>query len=291
MFSLRCGWSVTQIQGARAYQEDRFAIIDGPTLHVGSETAVVAEYDAGPCQLLVVVADGMGGMGHGDVAAEIVVRQFAQTWLSFRDAGIAPRECLEIAMHSANQRVGQAVGEEPSRAGMGSTLLAVFFDWAAKSMWWVSVGDSLLLRFRRNALSQLNEEHSARRYLEIRQASASARGGEPDLAEATMLENPAALVSAITGDPLEWIDLPDAATAIRAGDVFAIASDGLDFLSRETLSGKLAQCSTRGRCADRGEGLVKHVRSVGEDIVDALKERAHPHQDNATLALVRFVSG
>ncbi|MFM8355670.1 MAG: hypothetical protein ACKOBM_12300, partial [Gammaproteobacteria bacterium] len=107
MSALECGWSVAQMQGARAYQEDRFAVLDGSVLHIDGETVSVEAFGVSDSQLLIIVADGMGAMGHGDVAAELVIRQFVDTWLDFAAADIAPRERLSIAAFSANQRVGR----------------------------------------------------------------------------------------------------------------------------------------------------------------------------------------
>ncbi len=290
MRSLLCGWSVTQIQGARPYQEDRFAVADGPTLHFDSQSTFVVEFGVNESELMVVIVDGMGGMGHGDVAAEVVVREFVEIWLDFAGAGVTRRECLEIAAYAANQRIAQVVREEPRYAGMGTTLLGAVFDRRAKTLYWVSVGDSLLLRVRNGVLEQLNEEHSARRYLQLKHERARASGENPDPAELASLAHPGALESAITGDPLDWVDLPDCPTSIRAGDVFVVASDGLDFLARAVVAERIGQCMSGVLVDGRQPPLALKVRAAGEAIVADLTTLAHPHQDNATLAIIGFVA-
>lgn len=56
--------SADQIQGGRDYQEDFFAVVEGDVVHYRGERY---QLDSGISseQVLFVLADGMGGMGHG----------------------------------------------------------------------------------------------------------------------------------------------------------------------------------------------------------------------------------
>ena len=117
--------------GARERQEDDWGThVNPPALEPGA-------------WLLAVVADGMGGMPAGDRASSIALRAFLDSYAVLQ---LPAPERLRRALAHANREMAMAVEAEPELAGMGSTLVAalVFPDRCE----WLSVGDSLLLRWR-----------------------------------------------------------------------------------------------------------------------------------------------
>ena len=119
-----------QISGGRAYQEDDFRITGFPN------------GDLDGCDLLLVLADGMGGHRGGAQASRLAVSTFVNT---FRPAtgGVALR--LRASLDAANVEVGRRAAEGTCYAGMGCTLVACVVTDDARAHW-ISVGDSPLWR-------------------------------------------------------------------------------------------------------------------------------------------------
>lgn len=108
-------------------------------------------HDTGDYHLLVV-ADGMGGHAHGEVASRLAIETLAQV-IQF-GAWTEPAEALRDAFALANERVHSQGGD------MGTTLTAVLFDERSRQYWWANVGDSRVYVLEGAALRQLSRDHS-----------------------------------------------------------------------------------------------------------------------------------
>jgi hypothetical protein len=87
-------WSVSQIQGKRDYQEDVFAAVESDCIFYAGEQYPL-ENGVLPAQYtLLVIADGMGGMGHGDIAASIIVESFIECFLNVFNQKIVWKRAL-----------------------------------------------------------------------------------------------------------------------------------------------------------------------------------------------------
>src|ERR1019366_10655272 len=73
---------------------------------------------------LFVIADGMGGAQAGEVASKIAVEAFQA---ELPDAG-SPEERLADRAQDANRKIYEISRAEHERAGMGTTLTAVYVD-------------------------------------------------------------------------------------------------------------------------------------------------------------------
>ena len=146
-----------QIPGTRPYQEDCFRLIGFP------------ERDPDGCDLLMVLADGMGGHRGGAEASRLAVSSVVET---FRQAtgGVASR--LRTSLEAANAAVGRHAAEHVRYSGMGCTLVACAVT-EQEVLQWISVGDSPLwhLRDEENGagrvdrdggMNRLNADHSMR---------------------------------------------------------------------------------------------------------------------------------
>ena len=201
-----------QIAGARGYQEDDY------------RTAGFPDGDPDGCDLLLVLADGMGGHRGGARASRLAVSTFVDT---FRHAGGGVAARLRASLEAANAEVGRGAAEDAACAGMGCTLVAcvVTDDGAAH---WISVGDSPLWRLRGGAdeedgaIDRLNADHSMRPVLEelVRLGRLA-----PDEAEGAHQ-----LRSALTGEELTLVDESAPPVRLGAGDRVLLASDGLETL-------------------------------------------------------------
>lgn len=102
-----------------------------------------------------LVADGMGGHRAGDVASGIAVTEMVR-WL--RLAAVPGKSALEHAVGEANKAVYQAAKQDPLKAGMGTTLTAVWMD--GNDVLLAHVGDSRAYLYRDGVLMQLSRDHS-----------------------------------------------------------------------------------------------------------------------------------
>jgi protein phosphatase len=105
---------------------------------------------------LLVVADGMGGHPSGDVASQIAleVMTIAFPVLPDGDLGAA----LTQAYRRANEQVFQGGVDEPTRAGMGTTLTAALVHGKYATI--ANVGDSRGYLLRGGGLTQLTRDHT-----------------------------------------------------------------------------------------------------------------------------------
>ena len=111
---------------------------------------------------LAVVADGLGGHQAGEVASRMAVDAVCEHFATRLPRGVPHHDILRDvmidAMSLANRRVYEASHQRPKWAGMGTTLLAAYFqpDYVHVG----HVGDSRLYSFRKGKLVQLTTDHT-----------------------------------------------------------------------------------------------------------------------------------
>jgi PPM family protein phosphatase len=106
--------------------------------------------------ILLVVADGMGGHPAGDVASQIALNTLIEAFpaLPDGDLGLA----LKQAYRRANEAVFQAGENEPAHAGMGTTLTSALLHGKYATI--AHVGDSRAYLLRGEALTQVTRDHT-----------------------------------------------------------------------------------------------------------------------------------
>src|SRR6202044_194237 len=89
---------------------------------------------------LFVLADGMGGEAHGEVASAMAVETVVKTCMELGDGGGATligaseptwsekAKRLTSAVHLANRNIYEAAEANPDQHGMGATLTAAWID-------------------------------------------------------------------------------------------------------------------------------------------------------------------
>jgi protein phosphatase len=254
------------IQGSRELQEDAcaFAFPDTRALYFTSSGRVNGTGD-----LLAVLADGMGGHVAGAEASRVVCRTFIEAY-SASGSKVAEGRRLKAALDQSNLAIAEAVARNRALEGMGSTLLAVLFG--ERGLRWISVGDSPLYLFRHRHLIQLNQDHSLAPVLD-RLAAA----GEILPEEAVAHPRRHFLRSALTGGPIDLVDLRSEALPLEAGDWVVLASDGLETLSHSEIANSLARHSD-------GDAI-----GLARGLLSAVEAARHPQQDNATVMAIRPV--
>jgi serine/threonine protein phosphatase PrpC len=110
---------------------------------------------------LFAVADGIGGHAGGEVASGLAVQTLKEKFEQLPDKGSAGfdlKGLLEGAFHQANRLIYRQGAEAERLTGMGTTLVAAVVT--ANRAIVANVGDSRMYLFRRNALSQISQDHS-----------------------------------------------------------------------------------------------------------------------------------
>ncbi len=244
-------FAALQIQGARPYQEDDFGCVND-----------LKPEDARPTDLLVVLADGMGGHAGGAHASRVAVRQFIA---SYRRNTIDIVDRFEKALVDANDAIRKEAREQPKLQGMGCTLVGVSFT--EEGVVWVSVGDSPFWRVRDGEIKQLNADHSMAPVIAMKVSN-----GEISREEAALHPQRNALRSALVGEPIPQTDLRETPIRVRDGDRFILASDGLQTLHDE----EIAEIVRRDADA----------LDLARDLVDAVEAKNRRGQDNTTVIVI-----
>lgn len=241
-----------QIDGARDYQEDAFLITN------------LTDKNGNPAAL-IIVADGMGGHAAGNVASNMAVQAFNKYVSSNYPNDDLP-EVLHEAVLRANKAIKETVKETPALEGMGCTMVAAILE--DGKIYWASVGDSHLYLVRGSELMKKNADHSYGGFLERMKAAGTPMEPEPGLA-------PNMLMSAITGDDINEIDVSLQPMELLPGDRVLLCSDGMDTLSDGKVIHFSSSSDTPKECADA--------------LLQAVTDAKKPKQDNTTAVLVRVV--
>ena len=248
MTDLQITLAAGQILGQRSRQEDAFRVVQLP-----EENTIVC-----------VLADGMGGHAGGDVAANLVVKVFADEILS-KDLPYH-RQFANI-LDRANRAIENRIETDPALFGMGSTLVCA--EIINDQIYWVSVGDSLLLHASNSEVKRLNADHSIAARLDK-----AAERGDITWEEAKNSKSRNALLSALTGEPISRVDISRMPVQLKHGDFLLLASDGIETLNQAEILEILA--------ANTNE----QPDLIIPEILESIERKQRGNQDNATIILL-----
>lgn len=242
-----------QIMGTREGQEDSYGVI--PPNELGDDNN----------NLLVIVADGMGGHAAGEVASTIAVDVFADQFLN-SPHDIDPARLWD-ALEAANKRIGEKIDSSSGELkGMGTTMLSVLIR--GYSMRWISIGDSPLYIYRSEKIEQLNEVHTYAKSLDE-----LAKEGVISEEEAKSDSERNVLNAALIGDELYHVDDSDLFELIP-GDVIIAATDGINTLSDKEIAESIKSIINEG------------AEVIAENILNHVKSQKKARQDNATVVVI-----
>lgn len=241
--------------GARGEQQDSFGFSDfeneGFMKHAG---------------ILVIVADGMGGMALGKESSATAVQTFLNVYAE-KEADESIAQVLDRCLHRANRAVNRKAAEAGVEGEAGTTLVAaVIHD---KHLYRLSAGDSRIYLFRDDALKQLTQDYNYGRVLDQ-----MVEKGEISRAEAASHPSRAALTSYLGKAELDEYDSPiDEPIELKPGDKVLLASDGLfGFLPEKEIEALMRQ----------------YPQQAAEALVQATIGRNQPYQDNVTVAILGY---
>lgn len=186
-------------QGGRQYNQDRVA------------------YSYSKDALLMVLADGMGGHLHGEVAAQITVQMLAETFQKQARPGLRnPFDFLTGAMMAVHDAIDDYAGQHDLLETPRTTCVACVVQ--KDLAYWAHVGDSRLYLFRGGQLVCRTRDHSRIQQL-LEQGKIS---------EAQMNTHPERnkIYNCLGGLIPPDVELSKI-TPVMEGDTFLLCSDGL----------------------------------------------------------------
>lgn len=208
-----------------------YALAIAGTSHVGrvrssNQDAYDRFDDAARDEILLVVADGMGGHRGGETASRMAVGTLGK--LVVEGEG-EPTDRLMSAVQRANHEIHR-LGQRDSRLrGMGTTVVALLLRPEGPS-YVVHVGDSRLYRLRDGRLERMTEDHSLVAKM-VRDGTLS-----PEEAEDHPKRN--RLLQAVGAD--DSVEPAVATIELRAEDVYVLCTDGLSAMLDDADIAKLA---------------------------------------------------
>jgi len=167
------------------------------------------------------------------------------------------------ALHNANDRLVSMARDGGGQRTIGSTVVVLAADEASFACLWA--GDSRAYLARAGVLEQLTRDHSLVQQL--------VETGDIDPGQAQQHPNANIILRAVGAAP--ELELDDVHGAVRAGDVFLLASDGLTRLMGE---GELL-----------AELRAPDLDAAADRLVQTCLARKAP--DNVTFVMVRVEAG
>ena len=222
---------------------------------------------------LFVLADGMGGEAHGEIASALAVETVVKHCLDeeanpaakvlgqVQPGWSARTKRLSTALYLANKTICKSAEEHPEQRGMGATLTAAWIDRSKLSI--AHVGDSRAYLLRAGSLLQLTRDHSL--------VAEQVRQGVITAAEAEESDMQSVLLRALGAQPEIEVDAEEHGLFPR--DVLMLCSDGLTRVVTEPEIAGMLQAET------------DPIRSA-EKLVALANERGGP--DNITVVIVRL---
>ena len=247
---LRC-WPLTDVGRVRDGNEDSFLVDEELSLYV--------------------VADGMGGHAAGEVASGLAVHAFrdtiaaeAQLVQRFEQGSGARREdilrLMELGVQNACTAVHAEALRDPSKRGMGTTLIALLVIGSRGFI--AHVGDSRIYLVRDETLHQLTEDHSL-----INELLKRGRLSPEQIDKLNMKNAVTRAVGVYESVEADTLDFD-----VLAGDRFLLCTDGLtEYAERSDILRIFAEIPE----AQAAQSFIDHANQGGG-------------KDNITAVIVAF---
>lgn len=236
--------------GDRTEQQDRVALFSAPKA---------------PGYMLAVVADGMGGLSGGTMAAEQTIRTAQQIFEHFSPLTDQVETMLAAIAQEADTIIKLSAMSSTKKPHSTLVLLVITPQHNAI---WTHVGDSRLYYFNGPNCAQRTIDHT---YLEqLKAESKLDKVKKDDAALSNMLVN-------VLGGRPEQLKLDiKRHDGLKAGDAFLLCSDGLwQYFSDAELGAAIAMNSARSAC---------------EMLINKARERASGSKaDNCTVAIIKLI--
>lgn len=273
--------------------EDNFFVSDDltnstPPLFTTDKTVKLSE-----CGMIMVVADGMGGMNAGEVASEIVINTVKEYFSpqiinpSIAVTHNARKQYMEKVIVAADKNIKKEARANPEYEGMGSTIIMAWLVGEELTVSWC--GDSRAYRYSPlNGLKQLSKDHS---YV---QDLVDFYGLDPELA----FDHPQGnIITRSLGDSgkkaePQTLDKP---YKVSKGDIIMLCSDGLNGVLRDNKMEAIIQtnCSSMQVCREalwleaEGAGWYDNVTTILCEILDGAPEAVKEKREDSSLPVIQ----
>lgn len=205
--------------GKRENQQDSFAYSD-----VADQKTVEEK------GMLLLVADGMGGMENGAEVSATVAIEALRYFDTYEPDDDIPSYLSDMVQY-INSKVNEFLG--PDGIGRsGSTLVAVHIK--EHKVHWLSIGDSCIYLYQGSSFMRLNILHNYGTQL-----NEMLQRGEITLEEVMAEPNKHALTSYIGAGEIALTDQNFEPLVLNPGDRLVLMSDGIETVSDEELCGVL----------------------------------------------------
>jgi protein phosphatase len=229
-------------------------------------------FDIDPALRVFVVADGMGGHSHGEIASRIAVEAIRDVIAKTADEDatlpfeLDPRlrrhaNRLKAAIRIAHDRVLKAIRQDSALHGMGTTVVGMILDGDTAAI--AHVGDSRCYRLRDGKLELLTQDHTW-----VNEQVVAGFLSE-EQARVHPLKN--VVTRALGGDAEVEVDVRE--WKVAPGDLFLLCSDGLTTMLNDH------------DILDRLRGIERLEDACGRLVRDANSRGGY---DNVSVVLVRI---
>ncbi|MBI4754103.1 MAG: serine/threonine-protein phosphatase [Betaproteobacteria bacterium] len=217
--------------------------------------------------LLMVVADGMGGHLHGEIAAQIAVQYLTESFRSEAAPALAdPFAFLENGLTRAHHAIYDWAAQRQLADHPRTTCVACVVQNSVA--YWAHVGDSRLYLIRDGRVTAQTRDHTRVRLMVER--------GELDELMAANHPSRNKVYSCLGGSHAPQMDF-SRKTPLHAGDVVVLCSDGLwGPLGSELLSRRLR----RGNLLEETPRLLDEAEELGGATCDNLSVVAMAWHDD-----------
>jgi len=182
-------------------------------------------------EILLVVADGLGGHRGGEVASKMAVDLVGRLVL---EGGEEPSARLRQAIVRANDEIFKAARKDHTLDGMGTTIVCLLLAEDGRS-YVAHVGDSRLYRLRAGRIEAMTEDHSL--------VATLVREGVLSEAEAREDRRRNQILRALGVREDAEVDV--APVELQPGDVYLLCSDGLHGMLDDDEINQIAHRPTR----------------------------------------------
>lgn len=211
--------------------------------------------------LCVVVADGAGGHGGGDIASRLAVSHIIE---QFAAAPLSEAEEVNDLLIDTNANVIRHRADGEAQANMHSTVVSLFIDLDRGEALWGHAGDSRLYVFRNGQMLAHTRDHSlVQSLVEAGILTTEQMRTHPKRSE---------LHSALGTDPADLrVTTATRPWVLHPGDVFLLCTDGLwEYVNEAEM------CAALSRAHDP----VAWLSSLEQLVLRNAREAQKPGHDN-----------
>jgi serine/threonine protein phosphatase PrpC len=220
------------------------------------------EEERGQKGAVFLVADGMGGHRAGEVASQEAVEWVKEEY--YTDLALDVSASLVRAYEKANAFLYHMAQADPSKSGMGTTLVVAVVQGTPPQVTIANVGDSRAYLLRGKELTQITSDHSL--------VEGLVQTGHLTPSEAETHPQRSVITRAMGIDPSVEVDLFEA--EICAGDRLLLCTDGL---TNELSDKQIARIARSHPPAEAAAQLVDQANAAGgRDNVSVLVVQAGP---------------